>query len=333
MNSLKSPQLIIRVFLGFVIGMMFLWFTTRDINLSLFRNNISDLSLQFIMGSIGIVVLSSVVSAYRWKMLFTENPPRLTRLFVVENTGIGINSLAPIRILAEPIQFAYLTVRDGYKQSQVLASLVLVRMVDLTITLITISVGLLLSPPPHELKEVIWTTSLILTIFLIIVSYISLTVNRWQYFKKFPLIVEYGKIWRGLFQEPVRLTKILFVTNIKWLLLGISGWLIAKDLGLSIDFWQLYVIILIITTIASVIPGLPSGLGPFEFASIIFLGLHGIEREASLVFALTAHLVYFLPPIIIGGINVSIAGTPFPIWNRFTRLVYLDRIFNTSKRN
>ena len=333
MNPLKRPQLIVRVFLGFVIGVMFLWFTTRDINLSIFRNNIANLSLNFILGSIGIVVLSSFVSAYRWKMLFTKNPPPLTRLFIVENTGVGLNSLAPIRILAEPIQFAYLTVRDGYSQSQVLASLILGRMVDLTITLITISVGLLLSPPPNELKEVIWTTSLILTAFLITVNYISLTVNRWEYFKKFPLVVEYSKIWRDSFREPMRLGKILLVTNIKWLLLGISGWLIAKDLGLSIDYWQLYVIILIITTIGSVVPGLPSGLGPFEFAAIIFLGLHGIEREASLVFALTAHLVFFLPPIIIGGINVSIAGIPFPIWNRFTRFIYLDRVFNPDKSN
>ena len=331
MNPLKKPQFLIRVIIGFAIGVIFLWFTSRDINLSIFRDNIADLSFNFVLLSIGFVMLSLLVSAYRWKILFTQDSPSVLRLFVVENTGIGINSVAPIRILAEPIQFAYLTVRDGYSKSQVLASLVLVRMLDLTITLITISVGLLLSPPPHELKEVIWTTSLILALFLMVVSYISLTINQWAYLNKYPLIVEYGRIWRDLFREPTRLIKVLLITNIKWLLLGVSGWLVAKDLGLSINYWQLYVIILIITTIASVVPGLPSGLGPFEFASIVFLGLHGIEREGALVFALAAHLIYFLPPITIGGINVAISGSPFPIWDRLTKLSYLDRVFNTGK--
>ncbi len=333
MNPLKKPQFLLRVILGFVVGIIFLFFTTRDINLNIFINSIADLSFNFILPSIGFVILSLFTSAYRWKTLFTEQPPSILRLFVVENTGVGINSLAPIRILAEPIQFAYLTVRDGYKQSQVLASLILVRMVDLAITLITIVFGLLLSPPPHELKEFIWTTSLILALFLMVISYISLTINRWEYFKKYPLIIEYSTVWRDLFRQAPRLFKVLLVTNIKWLLLGVSGWLIAKDLGLAIHYWQLYVIILIITTIASVVPGLPSGLGPFEFASIVFLGLHGIERESALVFALTAHLIYFLPPIIIAGINIAISGSPFPIWDRLTKFSFLDRVFNTTKRN
>tara|TARA_B100000686_G_scaffold350799_1_gene447769 strand:+ start:2614 stop:3615 length:1002 start_codon:yes stop_codon:yes gene_type:complete len=333
MNPLKKPQFLIRVIFGFIIGLTFLWFTTRDINLNVFVNSIADLSFNFVIPAIGFVVLSLLTSAYRWKTLFTENSPSVLRLFVVENTGVGINSLAPIRILAEPIQFAYLTARDGYNKSQVLASLVLVRMLDLTITLITISVGLLLSPPPHELKEVVWTTALILILFLMVVSYISLTINQWAYLNKYPLIVEYGRIWRDLFREAPRLSKVLLITNVKWLLLGISGWLIAKDLGLAINYWQLYVIILIITTIASVVPGLPSGLGPFEFASIVFLGLHGIEREGALVFSLTAHLIYFLPPIIIGGITIAISGSPFPIWDRLTKFSYLDRVFNTTKRD
>ena len=234
MNPLKKPQFLLRVIFGFVVGLIFLFFSTIDINLNIFINSIADLSFNFILPSIGFVVLSLFTSAYRWKTLFTEHPPSILRLFVVENTGVGINSLAPIRILAEPIQFAYLTVRDGYKQSQVLASLILVRMVDLAITLITIVFGLLLSPPPHELKEFIWTTSLILALFLMVISYISLTINRWEYFKKYPLIIEYSTVWRDLFRQASRLFKVLLITNIKWLLLGVSGWLIAKDLGLSL---------------------------------------------------------------------------------------------------
>ena len=120
MNPLKKPQFLIRVIFGFIIGLTFLWFTTRDINLNVFVNSIEDLSFNFVIPAIGFVVLSLLTCAYRWKTLFTENSPSVLRLFVVENTGVGINSLAPIRILAEPIQFAYLTARDGYNKSQVL---------------------------------------------------------------------------------------------------------------------------------------------------------------------------------------------------------------------
>ena len=78
-------------------------------------------------------------------MLLEEKVP-LHRLLLVQNAGIGLNSLSPIRIISEAVQFILLTVRYPVKKEVVAATLGVQKVLDFVIGALLLGVGLMLLP-------------------------------------------------------------------------------------------------------------------------------------------------------------------------------------------
>lgn len=307
----KRTSLLLRVGAGIALGSTLLWWLLRDIN----TQELFDLLIGFSWGKLIPVLLlvlaSSWVRAYRWRLLFHGKPPSLSRLFFVENTGIGLNSVAPVRVLAEPIQFGYLTLRDGHDRGVVLASLVLSRVVDLTVTLGTIVIGIALFPPVSGLTRFLWSLVFLGVAVALSVTFLSLTIQRVGWMRRFPLLVTYGKVWGDLITQRGRLTRIIVVTNVQWGLLGLATWIVAQDVGLGLSFPVVYIATLGIMTLGFTLPGLPSGLGPFEFAAIVILALYGVPREPALAFGLIIHVALLLPPVVVAVTTLVFHGPPW----------------------
>ena len=95
-------------------------------------------------------------------------------------------------------------------------------------------------------------------------------------------------------------------TTLSWLVLGLGYWLtmIAFDLNLR-PLSGLLVVIAI--GLAMILPSSPAALGVFEGATVVVLGLYGIDDSKALAYALVLHLLSFLPflvlaPFVLGGI-------------------------------
>ena len=73
-------------------------------------------------------------------------------------------------------------------------------------------------------------------------------------------------------------------------------------------------------TLGSVLPGLPSGIGPFEAAAVAFLGFYGVGKESALAFGLIIHMGFFIPPIIIAIGTLIVFGPPWSTRHRVRRL-------------
>ena len=54
---------------------------------------------------------ATALRAYRWQVLFIGDKVPFLRLVLVQNIGIGLNSVSPVRIVSEATQFLLLTVR------------------------------------------------------------------------------------------------------------------------------------------------------------------------------------------------------------------------------
>jgi len=104
-------------------------------------------------------------------------------------------------------------------------------------------------------------------------------------------------------------------------------------MNLEIHITQLYVMILVINIVGSLLPGLPSGLGPFEFATTVVLSLYGISKEASFAFGLVTHGIFFAPPIIIAIANILIYGPPLLKWGNIYINTPPDSLKNTKVNN
>ena len=67
-------------------------------------------------------------------MLFVRQKPPLTRLFLIQNAGIGLNNAVPVRVVSEGAQFALPTLRYRVKGGVALGTLGMERILDLVVT-------------------------------------------------------------------------------------------------------------------------------------------------------------------------------------------------------
>ena len=324
--SIRQIWLWGRVVAGIGLGAGIFWYVIQGVDFADLASQLASFNWALMIPVFALVVLSALVRAYRWRLLFHGGAPSLSLLFFVENTGVGLNSVAPIRVIAEPIQFGYIALREGYDRGVVLASIILGRVSDLVVTLGSIGIGFAIFPP-HGAEILTWFV-LALTGFVVFVAVASLFTHRFAWVDQFPIVRTYTAAWRELVGQPKKLALVVTVSLAQWLLLGAAAFLVFNNKGVDIagnaQLWQtfgvIYVVMLGTMTLGSLIPGLPSGLGPFEAAAVAFLGFYGVAKEPALAFGLLIHLGFFLPPIVIAIITLIMFGPPWSTRHRVRRI-------------
>ena len=89
------------------------------------------------------------------------------------------------------------------------------------------------------------------------------------------------------------------VSVVYWLMVGLTAWILAISINLSISPVTATLVIMGTIFFATAVPAAPGALGTFEFAVVKVLAFFGVEREAGFGFAVITHAVFFLPPTII----------------------------------
>lgn len=323
---LRQVWLYGRILMGVALGVGVAYIVVREVHLAKLLEQLAAFNWFLMIPVMGVVVASNTIRAVRWRMLFHGRAPTATLLFFVENTGQGLNNLAPIRIVAEPIQFGYIALREGYDRGAVLASIVLGRVSDLAITLGSLAIGFAIFAPGGAgyLSIII----LLLVGVLIGVAVLSLYTHKITWFDRFPIVRTYSAAWQELMAQPRKLASVMGVTLATWMTLGLAAYLVAFNKGLmpnnSENILEVYIIIYLVVlstmTLGSILPGLPSGIGPFEAAAVAFLGFYGVNKEAALAFALIIHIGFFIPPIIIAIGTLIMFGPPWSTRHRVRRL-------------
>lgn len=311
MTTRRRILMISRLGIGAILGLILMWWLLRDVNGQELLRNLLGFRWVLLVPILVLVSLNMIVRAYRWKLLFLGGSPSITRLFFVENTGIGVNSVAPIRVLAEPIQFGYLVFKDGFDRGVVLASIVLVRVVDLVVTLAMIAIGFAMFPPAESFRTQVWIAIGTLAVLAFTVATLSWLASRWKWMARWHLLTTYGAAWQQLLSRPRLLVRVLFFTSFQWLLLGVAAWLVAQGIGIELSLVEIQVLTLGIMTLGLMLPGLPSGVGPFEFAATLLLSFYGVAREPALAFGIIVHAAFLLPPILVAAFTLIAFGPPW----------------------
>ena len=104
-----------RFLLGGAISLLLGWLSVRGIDWDLVVAQFQEFPVAWAVLSMIVVVVANILRACRWQALFVSQRLPLMRLFVVQNAGIGLNNLVPIRVVSEGVQFALLTLRYRVK--------------------------------------------------------------------------------------------------------------------------------------------------------------------------------------------------------------------------
>ena len=112
-----------RLILAISISPVVAYLVVRDIDWGALISQLHDSPIRYALASLLIFSMAMALRAYRWHVLFIGEKVPIHRLLLVQNAGIGLNSLSPIRIISEAVQYLLLTFRYPVKKEMVAATL------------------------------------------------------------------------------------------------------------------------------------------------------------------------------------------------------------------
>ena len=304
----KRAYSIGRIALGVALSVGLGWLAVRGLDWSLVLDSLSGISPSLIALAVVVFLAASYLRALRWRILFVDVSPSTNRLFVVQNVGIGLNNLVPIRIASEAAQLAILSIRDRIKPSVALATLGMERVLDLVASAFILAVVFPFAPQLRGFEIYLWGAIAVCVACVILVRLLAWSAGGAARIPRLPFLESFAIAVRDLERERFRLAVALTMSLTYWLMVGVTAWILATSIQLNITPTTATLVILVTIFFATAVPAAPAAIGTFEFAVVYALGLFGVGHEAGFGFAVITHAVFFLPPVIMAAVFLPREG-------------------------
>ena len=285
------------------------WWAGRGLDWNEVLKASRELSAAWVLLALAVFILSNLCRAYRWKLLFVSERISIVRLFFIENIGLGVNSLLPVRIASEAVQFTLLTVRHNITGGTALATLGMTRIMDIWASTLLLALGLILGLGGGRLGGYAAGALVISLALLLLVMVLGRGDRGPAILRRVKLIAAFSNSIAEMERHKTRLFASMLVSMGQWVCLGVCGWIVAQDMGIPLNLPQAVLIVLATIFFATTAPSLPAGIGTFEFAMITTMELFfGIDKNAAFPYALVMHVLLFLPPMLFAGILLPREG-------------------------
>ena len=269
------------------------WLAARVLDWSLVRDSFANVSVSMLTLGVVVSVASTYLRAYRWQLLFVDETISTYRLFIIQNVGIGLNNVMPIRIASETAQLEILTLRDRIRPSTALATRGMERVIDVVGSTLIIAVAFFLIPEMNSFTLYVWGAVGFMIVSVGLVRLLAWGSTGMRAIRRIPALAAFADAVRELEQQSWRLALSRALSALYWLLVGIAAWIIALAVNLDISLMTATLVIMGTIFFATVVPAAPSETGTFEFAMLQVLEIFGVSREAGFGFAIIAHAVFF----------------------------------------
>lgn len=289
----------IQVVGGVLISAFLAYLIVRGLDWSSFAAHLRSLPLDQFLFASGAFLGGILLRAWRWHVLIVRESISLFRLFLIQNAGIGLNNLSPVRVVSEPLQLMLIARRSNVSAGTGLATLVMEHLMDVFATAALLALGVLAWPQLRGLNPQFVGAVVFSAISLVIFLLITRGMNAVPGARKIAFLRTATIAFRTLGRRPARLLLSLFGTFAHWGLLGLAGWITANALGIEMGVAAVVVVFMGSIFTVSAIPSPPGGAVTFEAAVVYTLGVFGVDREVALAFALIMHVIMFVPSTVI----------------------------------
>ena len=274
------------------------WLAVRGIDWGLVLDQFQHFPVIWAFASLLTVVVANIFRAYRWKVLVVGEPLSTLRLFMVQNTGIGLNNVVPIRVISEAVQYALLTLRYKVNNGVALGTMGIERVLDMVITASLLMAGLILIPDIGQARPYV-IGAFVFAILSVLAIPLFVKLAGMGFFSRISLLAATIDYLSHVKQNKRALVQSFLLTLAHWLLLGLAVWVLAFGMDLGISPVVATLTILGTLYFTTSVPSLPAGLGTFEFAVVYVLKLFEVDHASAFSFAIVIHAVVFLPPIVV----------------------------------
>ncbi|MBI2855217.1 MAG: flippase-like domain-containing protein [Chloroflexi bacterium] len=299
---------LVRFGLGIIASLGLGWLALRGLDGDLVLDALRDLPPYVVALALGIFLLSNLARAYRWRLLFLQERISVYRLFLVENMGLGLNNLLPLRIASEAAQFTILTLRDKISRGTALATLGMTRVMDIWASTLLLAVGLLIVQGAGQLARYAAGAFVFSLLLVALVRFLAWESRGFPIMGRVPLLAIFASSVAELEGRKTRLLASLALSTAQWVILGISGWLVALGMDIPLSPSQAVLVVLATIFFATSIPSLPGAIGTFEAAMIYVAGFFDVSRNQAFPYALVMHVLLFLPPTLLAAIFLPREG-------------------------
>lgn len=283
----------------------------HDIDLSRLARETRDMAWRWVALSAVFNVLSYAAQGWRWQLLLQP----VGRLSVLETTraiyaGLFVNEVLPLRT-GEVLRAYLVAQRLDTKVSSVVPSMVVERLFDGVWLAVSVAVTALLVPLPHYLLHagnVLGVGLLVLTALIVIVI-VRASRRPADPAKTLRLALFLEKLARDL--KAIGASGVLWKSAFGSLLLLagqiLAFWLVMWAYGIRLSFWA-GAAVLIIMHLGTVVPSAPANAGPFQFFTVVGLGLFGVDRRTAAPFSLVVFFLLTFPLLVLGFFAMSQSG-------------------------
>ena len=263
----RRAYIVGRIVAGIAISVGLGWLTARGLDWSLVFDVFGDVSILMMSLAISVFIAASYLRAIRWRTLFVNGEVSTNRLFMVQNVGIGLNNLVPVRIASEAAQLAILSIKDRVRPSVALATLGMERVLDVVASALIMAIAFLFIPEISDFGVYVWGALGLAILSIILVRLLAWSGNKISWTRRFPSLLSFGKAVRDLERERGRLAASFAMSVIYWLLVGVTAWIISISFQLSITPMTATMVIMATIFFATAIPAAPSAIGTFGVRS------------------------------------------------------------------
>lgn len=305
----------LRVALGTALSLLFLWLAFRDVPLADVLSVFQRARYRFVAVALGLVLVSPLLRAARWRLLFHPDQhglglPRLSELLLI---GQMLNILVPAR-LGELARIYLMGQLEGRSRARTLGTIAVEKALDaLMLFLLALLIPLFVTLPTWFRDARLSLAGLVLALFA--VTLLLAHQQAWVV----GIVGRLSRILPGNWQERVeqaaghalcRLDVLRDVSvNLRlqaWSLTVLlnsmlTNYAIFRALGMELSF-AAALFLLAVLEVGVAVPSAPGKLGVFHYLCVLALGVFGVAKEPAIAYAVLLHVIAFLPPSLLGAL-------------------------------
>ena len=307
---------------GILLSAGFLYFAFRGIKLDEVVTHLrrTNVGLMILAAALGTATFP--LRAIRWRPILDPVAPKLPygKLWRATAIGMMINNVVPARVGEVARAFALSRSAPEVPFTASLASLVVDRLLD-AIVIFGLMFAAMLSPAFPQGAQLSGRPVASYAIFAVSVTIVGLAamyvfilfpdrfLALWDAATRrlSPTVAAKGRdtlltLARGLsvLRSPGRFAVVLWWTLLHWLCNALAFWVGFRAVGMNLPF-SAALFLQGIVAIGVAVPQAPGFFGVFEnFARIGLAGIYGVSADAAVSWAISYHLLSFIPITLIG---------------------------------
>lgn len=307
-NWLRWLQLIV----GLGISAAALYFVFNGIDWEEVSSALRTANYLYLIPSICMLALLFTLRTFRWKMLLHPlQNLKFSRLFGTITVAYLINNTLPFQ-LGDLGRAYLLSELQGVRKSRTLSTVIVERIIDVLtlVVLLVLLVPFIGVPSWAAIPAAILGVSFLLLGSVALVAalrrhWIIALVNHLPRFvpqkakTRLESSVHSAVDGLSVLSNPALLAQVLAITVLQWLVSAGALFLVMMAFDLDVGF-DAAIFVMIVVSFGFLIPASPGSIGVYHALSVKALAVYGVERGPALSYAFVAHLLYYLPPIVIG---------------------------------